>query len=212
MNELGIVSEVQGKKVRVAIGSMVTDFLPVMQTANSFSRHWKPLRVGEECVVLPIRGDLNSGVVLRGIFYADFETPHTKEDEEIVVFEDGASVSYNSSSSTLEILNQKVISVVCQNSVSVECKTANIKTDNISIEATSSATIKSPSISLIGNTNIQGGITTSGAGGGAGSFSMTGSLSISNSISAGGDATFGGSVSDSKGSLTNHTNNGYSRD
>ena len=38
LNEIGIISEVGGDRARVAIGDMVTDFLPVFQPfANSFA-------------------------------------------------------------------------------------------------------------------------------------------------------------------------------
>ena len=86
-----------------------------------------------------------------------------------------------------------------------------MKAKNVKVEATDTQ-IKSPSIKLLGNTLIEGSINTAGAGGGSGSFEINGNVKITGSISTGGDAKFGGSVSDSRGDLTNHTNNGYARD
>ena len=81
---------------------------------------------------------------------------------------------------------------------------------NVTVTANDTV-VKSPSIKLLGNTLIEGSINTAGAGGGSGSFEINGSVKITGSISTGGDAKFGGSVSDSKGDLTNHTNNGLAR-
>lgn len=203
MIEIGIISEISGDRARVTIGSMVTDFLPVMQLANSFARSWTPIRVGEQCLVLPIRGSLNAGIVLRGIYQNAHLAPSTDGNKQICVFEDGVKISYDVSNSTLEISSPKQINITCEN--------ANVKAKNVKVEATDTQ-IKSPSIKLLGNTLIQGSINTAGAGGGSGSFEINGNVKITGSISAGGDAKFGGSVSDSRGDLTNHTNNGYARD
>ncbi|MBE2985452.1 phage baseplate assembly protein V, partial [Campylobacter sp. RM6883] len=46
----------------------------------------------------------------------------------------------------------------------------------------------------------------------SGSFSINGDVNITGSITTGGNASFGGSISDSRGDLTNHTNNGLARD
>lgn len=198
MIEVGIISEVRDKKVRVAIGEMVTDFLNVIQVANSFCIHWKPLRVGEQCLVLPIRGDLNSGVVLRGVAYNSFDFSHTKENEELIVFEDGTQISYDSSSSKLKVLNPKLIELEVLNSVKLSSPTVDIVAETFNVNSTN--------INLIGKTKIQGAISTSGSNGSSGVFSINGSLAVSQNIST------SGSISDARGDLTNHTNNGYSRD
>ena len=112
MNEMGIISEVKNDRARVAIGSMVTDFLPVMQPfSNSFAVAFSPIRVGEQVVVLPIRGALNSGVILRGFF----QNAHKMEpnDKEVsVVFEDGVKISYSTASKTLSIQSPTNINLV----------------------------------------------------------------------------------------------------
>ena len=201
--EVATISEVRGDKARVAVGSMVTDFLPVLQAfSNSFAVSFSPIRAGEQVLVLPVRGNLNSGVILRGLYQsAHKEEPTDKKVR--VSFEDGIKMSYDSSSSCLEISSPKLINITCDN--------ANVKAKNVMVEA-SDTTIKSPSIKLLGNTLIQGAINTAGVGGGSGSFEINGDVRITGSITAGGNANFGGSVSDARGSLTDHTNNGLARD
>lgn len=201
--EVATISEVRGDKARVAVGSMVTDFLPVLQAfSNSFAVSFSPIRAGEQVLVLPVRGNLNSGVILRGLYQsAHKEEPTDKKVR--VSFEDGIKMSYDSSSSCLEISSPKLINITCDN--------ANVKAKNVIVEA-SDTTIKSGDIKLLGNTLIEGSINTAGSGGASGSFEINGDVRITGSITAGGNAKFGGSVSDGRGSLTDHTNNGLARD
>lgn len=203
MIEVGIISEVRADRAKVAIGSMVTDFLPVFQAhANSYAVSFSPIRVGEQVLVLPVHDELNSGVVLRGLYQSSHRTDATDKKVHIS-FEDGIKMSYDSSSSCLEISSPKLINITCDN--------ANVKAKNVMVEARDT-TIKSPSIKLLGNTLIQGAINTAGVGGDSGSFEINGDVRITGSITAGGNANFGGSVSDARGSLTDHTNNGLARD
>jgi phage-related baseplate assembly protein len=203
MIEVGIISEVRDDRAKVAIGSMVTDFLPVFQAhANSYAVSFSPIRVGEQVLVLPVHDELNSGVVLRGLYQSSHKTDAT--DKKIhISFEDGIKMSYDSSSSCLEISSPKLINITCDN--------ANVKAKNVMVEA-SDTTIKSGDIKLLGNTLIEGAINTAGVGGGSGSFEINGDVRITGSITAGGNANFGGSVSDGRGNLSNHTNNGLARD
>ena len=203
MIEVGIISEVRNDRAKVAIGSMVTDFLPVFQAhANSYAVSFSPIRVGEQVLVLPVHDELNSGVVLRGLYQSLYKTDATDKKVHIS-FEDGIKMSYDSSGSCLEISSPKLINITCDN--------ANVKAKNVMVEA-SDTTIKSGDIKLLGNTLIEGAINTAGSGGGSGSFEINGDVKITGSIAAGGNANFGGSVSDARGSLTDHKNNGLARD
>lgn len=201
--EVATISEVRGDKARVAVGSMVTDFLPVLQAfSNSFAVSFSPIRAGEQVLVLPVRGNLNSGVILRGLYQsAHKEEPTDKKVR--VSFEDGVSMSYDTASSTLEIAAPKQINITCEN--------ANLNAKNVTVTA-NDTTVKSPKIKLLGNTFIEGAINTAGDGGASGSFEINGDVRITGSIVTGGDASFGGSVRDGRGDLTNHTNNGLARD
>ena len=203
MIEVGIISEVRNDRAKVAIGSMVTDFLPVFQAhTNSYAVSFSPIRVGEQVLVLPVHDELNSGVVLRGLYQSSHKTDATDKKVHIS-FEDGIKMSYDSSSSCLEISSPKLINITCGN--------ANVKAKNVMVEA-SDTTIKSGDIKLLGNTLIEGSINTAGSGGGSGSFEINGDVRITGSITAGGNANFGGSVSDGRGNLSDHTNNGLARD
>ncbi|WP_170000570.1 phage baseplate assembly protein V, partial [Campylobacter sp. RM9328] len=177
--EIGVISEVRADRARVKLGDLVTDFLPVIQMANSYARAFIPLRVGEQVVVLPIRGSLNSGVILRSIYQSSHEAPHTNEKEQICTFEDGVQISYNTANSTLIVSSPKQINITCEN--------ANLTAKNVNVTATDT-TVKSASIKLLGNTLIQGAIATAGSGGGSGSFEINGDVNITGSITTGGNA------------------------
>ena len=195
--EAGIISEVSGDKARVAVGSMVTDFLPVFQSfSNSFAVSFSPIRAGEQVLLLPIRGNLNSGVILRGLYQsAHKEEPTNKKAR--VSFEDGVSMSYDTASSTLEIAAPKQINITCE--------IANLNAKNVTVTA-NDTTVKSGSIKLLG------AISTASNSGGSGTFEINGNVNIRGSIAASGNASFGGNVRDGRGDLTNHTNNGAARD
>ena len=201
--EVATISEVRGDKARVAVGSMVTDFLPVLQAfSNSFAVSFSPIRAGEQVLVLPVRGNLNSGVILRGLYQSAHKEEST--DKKVCVsFEDGVSMSYDTASSTLEIAAPKQINITCEN--------ANLNAKNVAVTANDTV-VKSPNIRLLGDTFIEGAINTAGDGGASGSFEINGDVRITGSITTGGDASFGGSVRDGRGDLTNHTNNGLARD
>jgi phage baseplate assembly protein V len=181
----------------------VTDFLPVIGFANSFARVFFPLRPKEQVLVISLFGDANKGFILRSIFNKSCKEPDgASETKTIIEFEDGAILSYDTKSSTLEVLNQKNINVKVGVAVNVEVgktvvinvgQSAKIVAPTVDIESTTT-TIKSTKINLLGQTLIDG------------------TLDITQELSTGGNAKIGGSITDSRGDLTNHTNEGYGRD
>ena len=199
----------------------VTDFLPVLSLANSFFRVFFPIRVGEQVLVISLFGDANKGFILRSIFNKSCKEPDGASDTRAVIeFEDGTVVYYDTKTKILDFNCTGDVNVKVGESVNVEVgqtivvnvgQSAKIVAPTVDIESTTT-TIKSTNINLLGQTLIQGGITTRGAGGGAGTFSIDGTLDITQNLSTGGDASIGGSISDSKGDLTNHSNEGYGRD
>ncbi|MFV0481346.1 MAG: phage baseplate assembly protein V [Campylobacteraceae bacterium] len=208
---MGVVTEIRGVKARAKISStLATDFLPVMQVANSFKRSWTPIRVGEQCIVLPIRGDINAGVILRGFYCDDFTAPSEEDSTAKTTFEDGTTISYDTDKKFLHV--------------------RLVKDTKIEIGANADITIKGDAnITVNGKTNVTcatstfSGVVVCGSliVGGAGGSEVTsagGTLTIDDSVvfkgdaRAEGDFKANGEISDSRGSLTNHTNNGYSRD
>ncbi|EAJ1746465.1 TPA: phage baseplate assembly protein V [Campylobacter coli] len=198
MNELGIICNIKDNKAKVAIGDMVTDFLSVFQSlANSYAVSFSPLRIGEQVLVIPVRGDLNSGVILRGLYQEKHRAKNTDENTFNIVFEDGTHLEYNSKSSTLKLDVVKDINITCVDKTTHnQNNTLNTKNH---ITNANTITLNAPSINLNGNTQIAGAISTSGEGGASGTFSIKGNLNLI------GNLQVSGNISDSKGDLTNHT-------
>lgn len=183
MNELGVICDIKDNKAKVNIGGMVTDFLNVAQAmCNSYAVSFSPLRVGEQVLVLPVRGDLNSGIILRGIYQNAHKPLSMDTNCYNISFEDGTTLLYDSSKSCL--------SINATNKIEIFCKEAVLNSQN--------STVNSPQINLNGNTTIAGAISTSGSGGGSGSFNIKGNLNLNGNLSV------SGNISDGKGDLTNH--------
>lgn len=95
---VGTISEVVEAKalVRVTLLDRVTDFLPLLMFANSFKKHFVPLRVGEQVIVISPYGEASSGFVIRGIFNRGCREPELANDTtEVIEFEDGTVVMYD---------------------------------------------------------------------------------------------------------------------
>ncbi|HED5389963.1 TPA: phage baseplate assembly protein V [Campylobacter jejuni] len=140
MNELGIICDIKEGKAKVAIGEMVTDFLSVFQSmANSYAVSFSPLRIGEQVLVIPVRGDLNSGVILRGLYQEKHKAKNTDTNTFNVYFEDDTHLEYNSKSSTLKINVSK--------DINISCNQARLSAKNIILD---------------GNTKINGSLSVTG--------------------------------------------------
>jgi len=188
---LGKICEVKNELVRVDYLGTITPFIPYLQFANSYKRSFTPPRVEEQVMLVDFGG---AKIAIGSFLNASFSAPSgASTTKEVSQYEDGTIISYDTSSSTLEITNPKVINIVVQNDINVTCKNANLTAQK--------TTIKSPSVQILGNTNIQGAITTSGDGGGSGEFSINGNLRIK------GNLTTTGNITDARGDLTAHSHN-----
>jgi phage baseplate assembly protein V len=178
----------------------VTDFFPVLSKTNSFTKKASPIRVGEQVVVLSPGGVGNVGVILGSIHNVDNKEPNGLSNKrEVITYEDGTTIFYDSESKTLDINAVGLINIVC--------KEAKVKAETIYIESTST---HKGDVTIDGNLLVkkgivgQDGITISGG-------SSIGGATFDCNISAK-DISSSGTIHDSKGDLTNHSNNGYSRD
>ena len=137
---------------RVKILSRVTDFLPVMQGANSFKKTSSPIRVGEQVVVLQMFGNGDGGVIVGSIFNKGCKEPSGSSDvREVFEYEDGTKFYYDTVTKTLE--------VDAVGTVNVTCKNANITADTLNITATTSHT---GDIAVKGNFSVDGTISSTG--------------------------------------------------
>lgn len=101
---------------RVKIGERVSDFLPVKSFSNSFKKHWIPIRPEEQVLVISPFGDANSGLVLRSIFNKNAKEPVGANDHtEIIEYEDGTKISYDTQAKELTINAAGTVNIICKN-------------------------------------------------------------------------------------------------
>jgi phage baseplate assembly protein V len=190
---------------RVKLGDRESDFLPSLSLVNSFFKVYSPMRVGEQVVVVSPFGEASGGFILRSIFNRSFKEPSWADDTTAgVEFEDGTTITYNTSSKELKIDAVDKITIICE-SASVTADDVTISANTVDIIAITSNT---------GDVNINGKLTVTDAIVASGGIAVSGGsgASFDGDISSSGSLDVGGSISDSKGDLTNHTNNNYSRD
>lgn len=134
------VRSLEGKALaRVKVMDMETDWLPVASLSNTFKKHWIPVRVKEQCIVLRPFGDSSSGFIIRSIFSRGAKEPSGADaNTEIIEYSDGTRLKYSTSTGHL--------SIDCVGSVT-------IKAQSVIIEAPTK---------IIGDLAVEGAITTGG--------------------------------------------------
>ena len=126
----------------IKIGEDESIEFPVMSFANSFKKHWIPIRKDEQVLVVFPFGNANKGFIFRGIFWKKLKEPKgADKDTEVVEYSDGTRFSYSTKDKTLKITGE------CK--IVVEVKEVTVKAENVKVEA-SSVEVKSSSINLGG--------------------------------------------------------------
>jgi phage baseplate assembly protein V len=211
----GIISEVKGAKARVKLAeNLVTDFLPVLQFANSYKREWTPLRVKEQVIVLPILGDINSGVILRGVYYTEFGAPSTDANTEKTIYADGTEITFTPETKTLNIAGN--VNITVSGNANITVQNAEITAQNIKARS-SSAELTCPETKITGKVTIEGTVTaTSVVGttvtvGGAGGSTLKadgGKFKIDRELEVAGNIRVSAKVYDAQGDLRQNNNGG----
>lgn len=206
----GSVCEIIAGKslVRVDYMGVKTDFIPYAQVANSLKRSLTQPQIGEQVLLIIAQG--GAAVALGSIFSNKCNEPSGAAlNTDITEYKDGSRLEYDADSGVLKISGQNELKIITNQAVNI---------------TTQEATVTAPNITLNGNTSINGNIATQGGGGGGGSFKIKGEVSIEGSlgvsgdisssanVTASGNISAGASVHDGRGSLSEHTNNGYARD
>jgi phage baseplate assembly protein V len=122
--QIGTICEVDSKNralARVTILGRVTDFLPVFSMSSKFKKHWIPPRVKEQVMVISPFGSGQSGVILRGIFNKNCREPSDSlSSSEVVEYEDGTKIKYDSIKKVLELDCSKDILIKLKGDLNIE--------------------------------------------------------------------------------------------
>lgn len=98
---LGRVVEVEGKRARVAVGAIETDFIKYAAARMGRLKVWSAPIVGEQVLLFTPDGDIERAIIGPSIATADDDAPPGRVD--LVELEDGGSISYDHDQQLLKI-------------------------------------------------------------------------------------------------------------
>jgi phage baseplate assembly protein V len=190
MVKIGVISAVDhdAKKIRVEAGGMNSAWLPWPVEMGRNFRRWRPLREGQQVVMVAPSGELAQAAVIGMLYSSSLDAPETSPDLDLVLFDDGTSVSYDSANHHMEIN--------CVGSVTIKGAT-DLLVDfggSITVNAGSDITVNAPAttvnttqthngdVTINGNLNVSeltttGGLVSKGTAGGGGA-SITGNVRV----------------------------------
>jgi phage baseplate assembly protein V len=89
--------------VRVDLGDMESDWLPIGTARAGETRIWSPPSVGEQVAVFAPDGDLEGAFVLGGLFSDAYPAPG-QTARELIAFKDGSVLAYDPETHHLEVI------------------------------------------------------------------------------------------------------------
>ncbi|GHU13671.1 hypothetical protein FACS189449_09310 [Alphaproteobacteria bacterium] len=137
---IGKISEIDGAQVKVEIGKVKTNWLPIVSTAGDTSC-WIPISVGEQVVVLSPFGEISQSVVLRSIHYNAYDVPENENDisfnAKADVKADGDGKFEASFENGIELKTNDTYIYVHDGNMQLKSGNASITIDNNQIEISS---------------------------------------------------------------------------
>ncbi len=82
-------------RVRVRIEPLTTAWLPLLSLRAGGDKHWWPVELDEQVLVLSSSGELNQGVVLGSLHQQNFAAPANTTDVHRMTYSDGAVIEYD---------------------------------------------------------------------------------------------------------------------
>jgi len=153
---VGTISETQSAKgkalARVKLLKRTTAFYPILSFSNTFKRHFIPARVGEQVLVIHPFGEASVGFIIRGIFNKGRKEHSLSNDHtEVMDFEDGTVITYDTKAKELKIN--------ASNKITIICKAATVTADTVDITAT---TTNNGDVTINGNLTVSGDVSSGG--------------------------------------------------
>jgi len=171
MVKIGVISAVDhaAKKIRVEAGGMNSAWLPWPVEMGRNFRRWRPLREGQQVVMVAPSGELAQATIICMLYSSSLDAPSTNPDLDLIEFEDGTRLQYDSSSHHL----------------TAEC------VGNVTVKTPTLVTIDSPQTTVTGKLTVQGLLTYQAGMAGSGGTGTTASIQGNVKIT-GGDLTADG--------------------
>lgn len=196
---LGTIAEVDHGRARVKldIAGRTTGWLPSPCEIGANFRRWRPLRVGTQVLAACPSGNPANAIIVQVLYTDALPSPATRGDLDIVAFDDGTVVSYDSGARLLAAETPGDIAVSAGGNV-----TANAGEDitataggNVSIEAAGVARIAAATVELVATQGGAGAATMTGSFRLVGDFEIVGTMEVTGSVHASGDILADGSNS-----------------
>lgn len=122
---------VDGLKIKVNILGIQSDFIPLMQTYNSFKSCYTPPQIGQQVLVLQLDDFM---IAFGDIPSKDTLLKEINPTKDIINYQDGTTLSYDIQTHTLEIDSIESI-VIKAKDVQVISNNASIKSESVYIES-----------------------------------------------------------------------------
>jgi phage baseplate assembly protein gpV len=143
---IGKIAEVDGAQVKVQIGKVKTNWLPIVSTAGD-TNVWIPITVGESVAVISPYGEMAQSFVIRSLHYNKYAAPENKDD---ISLKTKANVKAESEGKLealfkngFELKSGDTYIYVHEDNAKIKCKTAevSIADERISCNSGSSSVI-----------------------------------------------------------------------
>ena len=195
---IGTVAEVDHARalVKLSLSGRKTNWLAYPADIGANYRRWRPLRIGTQVVALCPSGDPAQAVIGQILYTTSIASPANAGTLDLIEFNDGALVSYDSDAQVFTLKSAGKLSIVTASDVDVKAGGA------VSITAAATAAITAPNVQIIA---------TNGSGSAAqmqGSFSLKGDFSVEGNIGVKGNISATGAVMDGGGNSNHHSHGG----
>jgi phage baseplate assembly protein V len=102
---LGTIAQVDhaARKLRVQTGGLLTGWLPWPAEVGRNYRRWRPLRTGTQVILACPSGDPAQAVVVQILYTTALDAPSTDPDIDLIEFDDGTLIHYDSAAHRLSI-------------------------------------------------------------------------------------------------------------
>lgn len=167
------------KRVRIATGGLLTDWLPWLAFRAGDVRRWSPPFVGEQCMVLAPGGDTARAVAMTGLYSDDFPAPSDSPDVERTEYPDGAVIEYDHAAHRLVATLPEGGTADITAPTSVTVHSAYIELDALQTTATGNLTVE-------GLFTYEAGMVGTGGVGGTAAATINGSVHVSDDVTASG--------------------------
>ncbi|WP_027362179.1 phage baseplate assembly protein V [Halodesulfovibrio aestuarii] len=177
----------QNNTARVAFGTVVTDYLPWLTTRAAGNRTYDSLEVDEQVFVITPPGQA-LGVIVGVLNQTKFPAPEHSSEIQKTVYKDGSVISYDRAAHVLTADIKGDVNVLATGNIQAEAqKDISAKAGaTVSVDAGTSATITAPTITLNGQTIINGSLS-QGGGSNGGNASFKGTLHTTGDITTDSD-------------------------